>query len=388
MTRLKIAQVATSDASIRLLLLDHIQALAAAGHEVTAVCAPGPWVEDLRATGIEVETVAMRRELSPIKDSQTLRDLVRLFRKRRFDVVHSHTPKAGLLAPLAARLAGVPVVVHTIHGLLFHDRMPRLQQLIFWFPEKFTAALSHYLLSQSEEDMDVAVRRRLCPPTKIRYAGNGINAAKFCVCGGAARLRLRAQVGFSPHDFVVGSVGRLVAEKGFEELFAAAERLRASHSAIRFVVIGPQDTDQRDAIRPERLRRLSERGIVHFAGWQDGMADWYSMMDVFVLPSHREGLPRACMEASAAGLPVIASDIRGCREVVHHEKTGLLVPARDVAALAGAIEAVMNNPSQARRMGENGRRYIRERFSSAQVLARLCTFYEEIARTRRAARTQ
>jgi len=146
MRALKIAQVATSDASIRLLLLDHIEALAAAGHEVTAVCAPGQWTEDLRTRGITVAAVPMNREMTPLADLQALGGLTRLFRNKKFDVVHTHTPKAGLLGPLAARLAGVPVVVHTIHGLLFHDRMPAAAQCLFWLPEKFTAALAHRLL--------------------------------------------------------------------------------------------------------------------------------------------------------------------------------------------------------------------------------------------------
>ena len=378
MTALKIAQVATSDVSIQLLLLDHIQALAAAGHQVTAVCAPGPWIEELRTKGVAVETVAMNREAAPLADLQALRSLTKLFRKKRFDVVHTHTPKAGVLGPLAARLAGVPVVVHTIHGLLFHDQMPSAAQCFFWLPEKFTAALSHRLLSQSQEDISMAVRRKICDTAKIGYIGNGIDSARFSASNGAARTGLRAQLGFAADDFVVGSVGRLVAEKGFKDLFAAAERLHPSHSAIRFVVIGPQDSARRDAISPARLRQLGERGIIHFAGWQDTMSDWYSMMDLFALPSHREGLPRACMEASAAGLPVIASDIRGCREVVRHEETGLLVPMQDASALAAAIETMMSDRLRARQMGENGRVYIRKEFSSARVLARLCAFYEQL----------
>src|SRR5437868_10834025 len=142
MTALKIAQVATSDVSIQLLLLDHIQALAAAGHQVTAVCAPGPWIEELRTKGIAVETVAMNREAAPLADLKALRSLTKLFRKQRFDVVHTHTPKAGVLGPLAARLAGVPVVVHTIHGLLFHDQMPSPAQCFFWLrSEEHTSEL-------------------------------------------------------------------------------------------------------------------------------------------------------------------------------------------------------------------------------------------------------
>ena len=163
---LSIAQVATSDLSVRLLLSDQIKALEADGHRVVAVCAPGPWVESVRRAGISVETVAMEREIAPLRDFRSTAALARLFRQQKFNVVHTHTPKAGLIGPLAARLAGIPQVVHTVHGLLFHDQMTRLSKTIFWIPEKFTATLCNRLLSQSREDMERAVRSRLCSRRK------------------------------------------------------------------------------------------------------------------------------------------------------------------------------------------------------------------------------
>ena len=128
---LRIAQVATSGVSIMLLLLDQIKALEADGHSVVAVCAPGPWVESVRSEGVTVHTVPMEREISPLHDIRSALGLARCFRQHKFDVVHTHTPKAGLIGPIAARLARVPQVVHTVHGLLFHDRMPRSRQAIF-----------------------------------------------------------------------------------------------------------------------------------------------------------------------------------------------------------------------------------------------------------------
>ncbi len=176
---LRIAQVATSDVSVRLLLLDQIKALEADGHHVVAVCAPGPWVESVRRAGVNVETVPMEREIAPLRDLRSTGALARLFRQHKFDVVHTHTPKAGLIGPLAARMAKVPHIVHTIHGLLFHDRMPRLRQAFFWVPEKITATFCDRLLSQSREDMERAVRSRLCSRKNIAYLGNGIDVAHF-----------------------------------------------------------------------------------------------------------------------------------------------------------------------------------------------------------------
>src|SRR5215469_12554927 len=128
---LRIAQVATSDMSVRLLLLDQIKALEANGHEVVAVCAPGPWVESICNEGVKVETVPMVREIAPLRDVGSLLSLRDCFRRHKFDVVHTHTPKAGLLGPVAAQLAGVPHVMHTIHGLLFHDKLSRWGRSVF-----------------------------------------------------------------------------------------------------------------------------------------------------------------------------------------------------------------------------------------------------------------
>ncbi|MGH9775350.1 MAG: glycosyltransferase family 4 protein [Candidatus Acidiferrales bacterium] len=376
---LKIAQIATADCSIRILLLDHIRALQKQGHEVTAVCAPGPWIRELREAGIDVCTVDMARELHPVGDMKSLARLYRFFRQRRFDVVHTHTVKAGILGPLAARIAGIPVVVHTIHGLLFHDSMPRAKRRLFWLSEKFTAAFVDHLLSQSHEDVGVAVRSHLCPADRITYLGNGIDVQRFSPrATPTTREALRASFGFRPNDFVVGSVGRLVYEKGCAELFKAASQLTARHPQVKFLIIGSPEPDQNDAVSAKDIAELSCRNSVRFAGWRDDMPACYSAMDVFLLPSHREGIPRACMEASAMELPVVASYIRGCREVVRHRETGLLVPVGNVAEILAAIEELLADRFLVGRMGRQGRDYIVENFDQRQVLARLCEFYSRL----------
>lgn len=376
---LKIAQIATADCSIRILLLDHIWSLQEQGHELTAVCAPGPWTRELREAGIDLDTVDMARELHLLGDLKSFVRLYKLFRRRRFDVVHTHTVKAGLLGPLAARLAGVPVVLHTIHGLMFHDRMPRGKRWLFWLAEKFTASFTDHLLSQSQEDVDVAIRSRLCAPERITYLGNGIDVQRFAPqTVAAARNVVRQGFGFCESDFVIGSVARLVYEKGCGELFEAAERLAARRSDIKFLVIGPQEADQNDAVPPGLLASLTQKGAVVFAGWRSDMPECYAAMDAFLLPSHREGIPRACMEAAAMECPVIASDIRGCREVVRHGDTGLLVPVKDVGAIVAAVEELLANRGRAAAMGRRGRIHILAHFDQRRVLARLCAFYSAV----------
>jgi glycosyltransferase involved in cell wall biosynthesis len=323
----------------------------------------------------------MMREMHPLEDMRSLVELYRFFRHRHFDVVHTHTVKAGLLGPLAAQLAGVPVVLHTVHGLLFHDEMPRAKRSLFWLAEKFTSSFTDCLLSQSLEDVDVAVRSRLCAPGTINYLGNGIDVQLFSPLSTIeSREITRRSFGFGTASFVIGTVARLVYEKGLAELFEAAERLTSLHPEVRFLVIGPQETDQNDGVPATQIASMNRRGAVVFAGWRSDMPACYAAMDAFLLPSHREGIPRACMEASAMELPVIASDIRGCREVVLHCKTGLLVPVRDVDAIVAAVEELLANGSRATAMGRRGRRHIVENHDHRNVLARLCAFYAALDR--------
>ena len=375
---LKIAQVATSSMSVRLLLLDQIKALQADGHDVVAVCAPGSWVESVRSAGVNVYTVPMEREITPLSDLRSMAALRRCFRQHKFDVVHTHTPKAGLIGPIAARLAGIPQIVHTVHGLLFHDRMTPLHQSIFWVPEKITATFCDRILSQSREDVERAVRSRLCSRSKISYIGNGIDVSRFAPQATYDRSQKIREVGLQPSDFVVGSVGRLVEEKGFRELFAAAEILSSRHPQLKFVVVGPRETDQNDALDNDYMDDLQRRGVVRFVNWCDDMRPWYVAMDIFVLPSYREGIPRACMEAAAMTRPIVASDIRGCREVVVHGETGLLVPPRDVPQLVEAIERLYQDRNLAARMGESGRQHIVTNFNIEDVCRRLCEFYARL----------
>jgi glycosyltransferase involved in cell wall biosynthesis len=388
MPPLKIAQVATSDLAIRFLLLDQIKALQRQGHEVVAICGAGPWVENLRSEGVPVEVVKMARELSPIRDFVSLFALARCFRKHRFDVIHTHTPKAGLLGPLAAKFARVPVIVHTIHGLMFHDRMPFLRRLLFWFPEKITASLSDFLLSQSQEDVSTATKYWLCPATKVRYLGNGIEVGKFSISQtNGARQSTRKEMGILDTDIVVGSVGRLVYEKGFGELFAAAKQLVERQRNLKFVIIGPEEIDQHDAVPRSQMEALTRTGSVFFMNWRDDLARWYACMDLFVLPSHREGVPRACMEAAAMGLPVIATDVRGCREVVVRNETGILVPLKDLKALVTAIEDLAHDKNRRTRFGIEGRRHVLRNFDHELVLERLRNFYSQIQLELQAARS-
>ena len=239
---IRVAQVTTAPAGIRFLLLDHIERLQQEGYEVEAVCGEDQFLPDLVARGITVRTVPIVREPSPVADLRATFALRSLFASRRYDVVHTHRPKAGLLGPLAARLAGTPLILHTIHGLLFHDRSP----------------LPNVALGAACEDLDGKIcapsalaeprrhgpvrRLRMCSPGRIHYIGNGIDVRRFSRDAvGDARARLRRELGFDDDHVVVGIVGRLVGEKGFEEFFEALVAVSAAFPQVRALIVGPPD---------------------------------------------------------------------------------------------------------------------------------------------------
>lgn len=375
-----VAHVTTVAQSLRYLLLAQLCALRDHGYGVTGLSSPGPDVPALEARGIPHLAVPITRRITPLADIRSLRMLYRLMRSHRFTIVHAHTPKPGLLAQLAARLAKVPVVVNTIHGFYFHDRMPAGERRFYVALERLAARCSDLILSQNEEDVETALRERIARPGQIRYLGNGIDLRRFdsARLSPEARRRTRASLGIAPEAPVVGFVGRLVAEKGVPELLEAARIVRERHPCARFLFVGAPDGEKSDQISPLATRRLEHDGACVFAGLRHDMPELYRSMDVFVLPSHREGFPRAPMEASAMKVPCVVTDVRGCRQAVRQGRNGLLVPVGDPRALAQAILAVLADAGLARQLGEEGRRLALAEFDQQRVFASVLFEYERL----------
>ena len=375
------AHVTTVDMSLRYLLLSQLEAIRAEGFDVCGISADGPHVAALEARGFRHHPAAMTRRISPLADLAALAQLVRVMRRERFDIVHTHTPKAGLLGQLAARIAGVPVVVNTIHGFYFHEHTPPPQRAAWIALEWFAARCSDLVLSQNSEDLETAIRCGIVSRDRIELLGNGIDIDRFS----RARLdpthqaKLRRSLGLEPTDHLVGFVGRLVAEKGISELLEAAHIVRREVPSARFILIGPVE-DKADAIRPALSREFGVEDITRFLGMRDDMPELYGLMDVFVLPSHREGFPRAPMEASALGVPSIVTDVRGCREVVVHGENGLRVPVRDAVRLADAIVDLLRDADKRRAMGARAREIAEERFDERRIHSRVLAAYGQLLR--------
>ena len=348
-----VVHVTTASISLELLLGPQLEAMVDAGYEVVGASAPGPYVADLEARGIRHEPLRhATRAMAPLEDLRALVELIRLFRRLRPAIVHSHNPKPGLYGRLAAALARVPVVVNTVHGLYALPDDPKAKRAVVYGLERLASTCSDAELLQNPEDVEV-LRRWKVPARKISVLGNGIDLARFdrasVTVEDAATARMEMGA-LGPDDVVVGLVGRLVHEKGYLDMFEAARRLQTTHPNLRVCVIGPDDPDKAGSITTAE-RTAAESVGVRFLGPRKDMARLYRGMDIHVLASHREGFPRAAMEAAAMGLPIVATDVRGCRQVVQHDVTGLLVPREDPAALAEAIALLAADPNRRTRMG-------------------------------------
>jgi glycosyltransferase involved in cell wall biosynthesis len=378
---MKVGHITTIDLSLRYLLLNQLRYLQDAGYEVMGISAPGPYVAELEAAGIRHLAVPMTRSFTPGADSVALARLVRTIRRERFDIIHTHNPKPGLLGQVAARLAGVPLVVNTLHGFYFHDGMAARRRRFYIAVEKVAAKCSDMILSQNREDMATALAEGICRPEQIQWLGNGIDVARFdrARVPAATLEEKRRELGLAEGAPVAGFVGRLVAEKGILELLAASKQVAARVPGVRFVAIGPVDHDKADALTPAVAAEYGMADAWVFTGMRNDMPELYGLMDVFVLPSHREGFPRAPMEASAMSVPCVVTDIRGCREAVAEGRNGLRVALGDVDALAAAILRVLEDRASAQAMGARGRQLALEQFDERLVFGRVRGEYERLA---------
>lgn len=376
----KIVHMTTVDMSVRHLLLNQLLALRAAGFEVGAVSADGPDLAPVRAAGVPHWPVAFTRRMTPLQDLKAAWQIWRLCRRERFTIVHTHQVKAALFGQAAARLAGVPLVVNTVHGFYFHEHTPALKRRAWILLEKFCAMFSDLLLSQNREDIRTAVEAGICDRDRIEHLGNGIDVRRFDRAALPAERvdRLRTALGIPAGAPVVGFVGRLVREKGLAELFDAVSRLRVRHPGLRLLVVGPADIDMADAIGPSAAVGAGIEDVTVFAGYREDMPELYALMTVLALPSHREGLPRSPMEASAMGVPTVATAIRGCREVVRHDENGFLVPLRDPSALAAALDRILSDPALAARLSTRARELAVTEFDEQIIFGRVAAAYRRL----------
>jgi glycosyltransferase involved in cell wall biosynthesis len=345
------------DFTLKRFLLPLIDGMQAQGWSVTAICSDGPEIGSLKQKGYRIHTQPISRTLNPLSAIRSTFALVRRFREERFDVVHVHTPVAALIGRVAARIAGIPLVVYTAHGFYFHDEMPSLKRRLFVMLERFAGRFTDLLFSQSAEDAEDAVQEGIALRENVLAIGNGVDVARFDPVKVGAGDTARESLGIPRDAFVVGMIGRQVKEKGVADYLAAAKIVAAQNPQAWFLLVGERlASDHASGVEAELAAAraaLGERLVT--PGLRSDVPELLAAMDLFCLPSWREGMPRTIIEAMMMAKPVLATAIRGAREEVVTELTGLLVPTRSPQALAAAMERFIGDREWARRLGNAGR---------------------------------
>ncbi len=373
----RLAHLTTADISLRFLLRDQLRAFRNEGFDVIAMSAPGPWTVDLERDGVQhVPVPALERRWAPGADLRAFAALVAALRRWRPTIVHTHTPKARILGRLAARLAGVPIVVNTFHGLYGVEGAPLRRRLFLWL-ERFGARWSDFEFCQSREDLATLHQARVVSPGRSAFLGNGVNLTWFDPDRVNVRV-VREELQIRPGTVVVGMVGRLVWEKGYHEFFAMAKALKKEDPDLVVLVVGPHEPGKRDAVPQDVIDDLNRRGVVRFLGMRTDMPAVLAALDVFVLPSYREGFPRAAVEAAAMRLPLVITDIRGCREVVTEGVNGYLVPTRDVERLVDRVRRLVRDRDLRARLGHESRRRALAEFDERRVITTTLSVYRRL----------
>lgn len=377
----KICHVASADITIKFLLMGQLEFLKALGFDVYAVFSKGQWNTDIEKHGIKIKNIEIKRKIfTPLADLICFIKLFLYFKKEKFDIVHTHTPKPALLGQLAAKLAGAPIIINTIHGLYFTQDSSFLKRKFFIFIEKMSAECSDLIFSQNKEDIATLIKENIAKPEKIKYLGNGINLQKFNPQRFTEEnIRQKKQELNLPPDYkIIGIVGRLVKEKGYFELFSALKEVLEIFPKTLLLAIGPQEPEKKDGFDALAVKEFGIEKNVIFLGQRHDLDQLYPVMDIFVLPSWREGFPRTIIEAMAMQKPIIATDIRGCREALENNKEGLLIPAKKSAKLAQALIFLLTNKQEAMRLAESAKIKAEKEFNEEFVFDKIKTEYQKL----------
>ena len=343
-----------------------VKGLAEKGHEVVLVTgpSPGPEGELLKKVGgltaFEiVETPLLVRELHPYRDLAAFFWLKRFFRERQFDVVHTHSSKAGIIGRAAARAAGTALVVHTIHGQAFHPYEKPWRNFMYKTAERWAARKSDRILAVAQAMVDQCVEAGIADRSMYAVVRSGMELEPFL--NAQPDPALRRSLGIPDGCPVVGTLARLFPLKGYEDFMPAAAEVASAFPDARFLIVG--DGVLKDSLAAE-VSRLGFGGRFVFAGLvpPHEVHRYLALMDVLVHLSLREGLPRSVVQALATGKPAVTFALDGAPEVVLDGETGRLLAPGDVQGVAAAIKALLGNRPLAGRLGEAGRRFVAERF--------------------------
>lgn len=340
-------------------------------YEVVGVSSPGKELDELSEKGIRTIEVAMERRISVVSDIKSLWKMCKVLRKESPYIVHSITPKAGLITMIASWLCRVPVRIHTFTGLVW-PTTKGIQRRILMATDWLTCACATHVIPEGEGvKADLLNHHITSKPIKVLGYGNvrGVDMEYF-----------KPESRNTEDVFTFVFIGRIVKDKGINELVAAFKRVNEKHKHVRLVLVGPKE-DNLDPILPETAAEIHSNNAITEVGSQKDVRPFYQNADALVFPSYREGFPNVVLEAGAMGLPSIVTDINGSREIIVESKNGTIIPPHDEQALYEAMLNWVENPQEVASMAANARKMISERFEKSFVQKCMIDFYNKVSNT-------
>lgn len=378
---MKILQVAAIDFTIEKFILPLIDDLKKEGYQVEIACRCGEIGKKLEKENYKIHHIPFARNFNIFSHVRNIFRLAKLIKKEKYHCLHTHTPVISLIARLAGRIAGVPIIIYTVHGFYFHENMNRLVYKIVYYLEKIWGKyFTDYLFFVSKEDYLLALNNNFKPYERLLYFGNGVSQLRFDPTV-FERDNHRKKMGISEQDIVLIFVGRIVKEKGLLELIKAFNIAKLKHNQIKLMIVGGIVEGDRDSIQIHTIiNGLTDqvRKDIFLLGSRDDIPQLLSIADVFLLPSYREGLPYSILEAMAMKKPVIATDIRGCRELVFPGLNGYLCKVKDSDDLAKKLLKLLDSPQNIEIFGGASRELFLNDFNEKKVLEKQLEIYHQI----------
>ena len=381
----KLIRITTVPLSLKVLLKGQLRFMASNGFDVKGVSSEGEELREVHENeGIAVEAITMSRKITPFQDLKSLWEMWNFLRKEKPQIVHTHTPKAGIIGMLAARLAGVPHRLHTVAGLPLMEATGTKRKILN-FVEKLTYSSATRVYPNSKGLYDFILQNNFTQSNKLKIiangSSNGIDTAFFSPdqVTEIERVTLREKLNIQPDNFVFVFVGRIVSDKGINELIKAFSELQAAENnepaGIKLLLVGGLENDL-DPLNPETLAEINQNKDIISVGFQQDVRSFFAIADALVFPSYREGFPNVVMQAGAMGLPSIVSDINGCNEIIIEGENGLIIPSKNVEKLKEKMLTLAKDKNLYTKLKGNSRRMIENRYEQSVVWNALLEEYE------------
>lgn len=377
----KIIRTATVPQSLNSLLKGQLSFLSQY-YSIIAVSGYNDKLEEVRnRENVAIRPIEMQRHISIYNDLIALYKLFRLFKKEKPLIVHSITPKAGLLSMLAAKMAKVPIRMHTFTGLVFPTKTGWLQKILIIMDKLLCWCATNVYPEGNGVKADLIRFNITSKPLKIIANGNinGIDVDYFSSnnISEERKKSLKAELKILPNDYVFIFVGRLVGDKGINELVKVFSNLSSKNGYVKLLLVGPYEKDF-DPLSDETMQEINNNPDIISVGYQDDVRPYLAISDAFVFPSYREGFPNVVMQAGAMGLPCIVTNISGCNEIIIEGENGIIIPPKDKKSLMNAMQFFLSNQHEVKRMAANARQLIVTRYEQKTVWEALLAEYKRL----------